>query len=105
MNIFNRIFKKKASKHLDVINDISLKVKRLIRIFLEGNDIIINTLGISLIEVTKEEPNTIYIEILLNRPGLLIGKGGERIDKLRDFMEKKLGKSVEINLKEYDAFY
>ena len=105
MNIFNRIFKKKAFKYLNLTNDISSEVKQIIRIFLEDQDVIINTLGISLIEVMKEEPKIIYIEILLNRPGLLIGKGGERINKLRDFMEERLGKSVEINLKEYNAFY
>jgi small subunit ribosomal protein S3 len=34
------------------------------------------------------------------RPGVIIGKGGEEIEKLRAELEKKLGKSVALNIVE-----
>lgn len=48
----------------------------------------------------KDGAQKVRIHIYCAKPGLVIGKGGAEIDKLRAAIEKKIGKSVAINIVE-----
>lgn len=48
----------------------------------------------------KDGAQKVRIHIYCAKPGLVIGKGGAEIDKLRANIEKKIGKSVAINIVE-----
>lgn len=60
------------------------------------NYININVFGINDLEF-KFKDDVMYIVISLDRPGLLIGKGGHTIDSLYNFLNKRIGK-VKIEL-------
>ena len=53
--------------------------------------------GIARIEIERI-PEKVRIHIHCAKPGLIIGRGGTEIDKLRANIEKKIGKSVAINI-------
>lgn len=53
--------------------------------------------GIARIEIERL-PEKVRIHIHCAKPGLIIGRGGTEIDKLRATLEKKIGKSVAINI-------
>jgi small subunit ribosomal protein S3 len=53
--------------------------------------------GIPKIEIERDSTR-VKIYIHCSRPGLVIGKGGAEIEKLRLTMEKKLGKPVSISI-------
>ena len=56
--------------------------------------------GIALIEIERDA-SRVRINIHCAKPGLVIGKGGEAIDKLRDACKKQLGgKDVLLNIVE-----
>ncbi len=55
--------------------------------------------GIAKIEIERSAEK-VRINIHCSRPGVVIGKGGAEIEKLRQLMEKKLGKSVALNVVE-----
>ena len=48
----------------------------------------------------KDGAQKVRIHIYCAKPGMVIGKGGAEIDKLRESIEKKIGKSVAINIVE-----
>ena len=48
----------------------------------------------------KDGAQKVRIHIYCAKPGLVIGKGGAEIDKLRANIEKKIGKNVAINIVE-----
>ncbi len=48
----------------------------------------------------KDGAQKVRIHIYCAKPGLVIGKGGAEIEKLRAAIEKKIGKSVAINIVE-----
>lgn len=55
--------------------------------------------GISLVEierVTKEVTVTVHT----SRPGIVIGRGGQRADELRSILEQRTGKRVRLNIQE-----
>ena len=59
--------------------------------------------GIALIEIERDAAR-VRINIHCAKPGLVIGKGGEAIDKLRDTCKAKLGgKDVLLNIVEVKA--
>jgi hypothetical protein len=74
-----------------------------IRVFFEGYyddntpivDMPLIRLGITAFEV-REFKNKRKFIITLKRPGLLIGKGGETIDKLKEYLSN--GKTAEIHI-------
>jgi ribosomal protein S3 len=71
-------------------------VKYLIKRFIEnGNTILILT--VYLIEV-KTKKNEITINITVDRPGVLIGKGGKNIDSLRNFIHEAIESKPEIRI-------
>ena len=53
--------------------------------------------GVPKIEIERDNAK-IRIYVHCARPGMVIGKGGEEIEKLRLELEKKLGKSVALNI-------
>ena len=55
--------------------------------------------GIAKIEIERNNAK-VKINIHCSRPGVIIGKGGTEIEKLRVTMEKKIGKSVALNIVE-----
>ena len=54
--------------------------------------------GIAKIEIERDKK--VKINIHCSRPGVIIGKGGTEIEKLRATMEKKIGKPVNLNIVE-----
>ena len=58
--------------------------------------------GVPKIEIERESGANGKIRIYVHcaRPGMVIGKGGEEIEKLRVELEKKLGKTVALNIVE-----
>ena len=55
--------------------------------------------GVPKIEIERDNAK-VKIYVHCSRPGIVIGKGGEDIEKLRLELEKKLGKSVALNIVE-----
>ena len=55
--------------------------------------------GVPKIEIERDNAK-IRIYVHCARPGVVIGKGGEEIEKLRVELEKKLGKTVALNIVE-----
>ena len=55
--------------------------------------------GISSIEIERAA-NKLKINIQTSRPGIIIGKRGSEVDKLRDKVQKKTGREVFINIQE-----
>lgn len=59
----------------------------------------LNAEGISHIEIMRTQGKVI-INIYSSKPGLIIGRGGESIEKLKDSLGKKFKDSFAINIKE-----
>lgn len=55
--------------------------------------------GISRIEIERTG-NRMKMNIHTARPGIIIGKKGAEIDKLKDELQKKISKTIAINIKE-----
>lgn len=55
--------------------------------------------GISLVEIERKA-NEVTVTIHTSRPGIVIGRGGQRVDELRALLEKKTGKKVRLNIHE-----
>jgi len=55
--------------------------------------------GVSKIEIERAA-NRCKISIHTGRPGMIIGKGGAEVDKLRKDLEQKYGKQYQINIVE-----
>lgn len=54
------------------------------------------TMGVSLIQYNEENDT---LTVFLRRPGLIVGKGGETIDKLKAYL------GCEVNIKEQKYLY
>ena len=55
--------------------------------------------GIAKIEIERSNAR-VKINLHCSRPGVVIGKGGQEIEKLRLELEQKLGKAVSLNIVE-----
>ena len=55
--------------------------------------------GIAKIEIERTNAR-VKVNLHCSRPGVVIGKGGQEIEKLRLELEKKLGKAVSLNIVE-----
>jgi small subunit ribosomal protein S3 len=55
--------------------------------------------AISLVEIERQA-NKVAITIHTSRPGIVIGRGGQRVDETRGFLEKLVGKKVQLNIQE-----
>ena len=56
--------------------------------------------GIARIEIERDNAAKVRINIHCSRPGVVIGKGGSEIEKLRLKLEAMLGKPVAVNIVE-----
>ena len=54
--------------------------------------------GISKIEIERDSNETVKVFIHCAKPGMVIGRGGAEIEKLKATIEKKLGKEVSLNI-------
>lgn len=55
--------------------------------------------GISEVEIERAT-DRLRVTIHTSRPGIVIGRKGAEVDKLRDDLQKKLGRDVHINIQE-----
>jgi len=55
--------------------------------------------GVSTVEIDRQA-NNVTMTIHTARPGILIGRGGQRVDELRTKLEELVGKRVQLNIRE-----
>ncbi len=55
--------------------------------------------AVSLVEIERQT-NQVSIIIHTARPGIVIGRGGQRVDEMRRYLEQVIGKKVQLNIKE-----
>jgi len=55
--------------------------------------------GISQVEIDRQA-NNVTLTIHTARPGILIGRGGQRVDEMRSGLEKLIGKKIQLNIRE-----
>ncbi|MDO5037285.1 MAG: 30S ribosomal protein S3 [Tissierellia bacterium] len=55
--------------------------------------------GISKVEIERAA-NKVKVSVYTAKPGMVIGRGGEGVEKLRMDLEKKTGKSIIVNVEE-----
>lgn len=55
--------------------------------------------GVSLVEIERKA-NEVTVTIYTSRPGIVIGRGGQRVDEVRVILEKETGKRVRLNILE-----
>jgi small subunit ribosomal protein S3 len=55
--------------------------------------------GVSLVEIERKA-NEVTVTIHTSRPGIVIGRGGQRVDEVRALLEKETGKRVRLNIME-----
>jgi len=74
----------------------SLKEDLMLRRYIRNR---LQRAGISKIEIARA-PKTVTIDIHTARPGIVIGRKGAEVDKLRDELQHLIGKEVYINIQE-----
>ncbi len=55
--------------------------------------------GISLVEIERQS-NKVSVTIHTARPGIVIGRGGQRVDETRRYLEDLLDKKIQLNIQE-----
>ena len=55
--------------------------------------------GISLVEIERQA-NKVTVTIHTARPGVVIGRGGQRVDEMRLHLESLIGKKIQLNIQE-----
>jgi len=55
--------------------------------------------GISLVEIDRRA-NEVSITIHTSRPGIVIGRGGQRVDEMKLYLEGLVGKKLQLNIRE-----
>jgi small subunit ribosomal protein S3 len=55
--------------------------------------------AISLIEIDRQAKD-VTITLHTARPGIVIGRGGQRVDEMRQYLEKLVGKKIRLNIQE-----
>ncbi len=55
--------------------------------------------AVSLVEIERQAKK-VSITIHTARPGIVIGRGGQRVDETRTYLEKLVGKRVQLNIQE-----
>ena len=58
------------------------------------------TSGISRIYIDRTASNRVFINIFTAKPGMVVGKGGENIKKIREDLEKITKKNVRVDISE-----
>ena len=55
--------------------------------------------GISLVEIAQQA-NKVLVTIYTARPGIVIGRGGQRVDEMRLYLEGLINKRIQLNIQE-----
>ena len=55
--------------------------------------------GVSLVEIDRQA-NRVVVTIHTARPGVVIGRGGQRVDEMRQHLEGLIGNRVQLNIQE-----
>jgi small subunit ribosomal protein S3 len=55
--------------------------------------------AIAKVEIDRQA-NEVAITIHTARPGIVIGRGGQRVDEMRQYLEKLIGKKIRLNIQE-----
>ena len=55
--------------------------------------------GIAQVEIERQA-NEVTITIHTARPGIVIGRGGQRVDEMRAYLEHLIGKKIRVNIRE-----
>jgi small subunit ribosomal protein S3 len=55
--------------------------------------------GISLIEIDRQAKD-VTLTLYTARPGIVIGRGGQRVEEMRQFLEKLIEKKIRLNIQE-----
>ena len=55
--------------------------------------------GISQVEIDRQA-NKVVVTIYTARPGVVIGRGGQRVDEVRQRLESLIGKRIQLNIQE-----
>ncbi len=55
--------------------------------------------GISSVDIERQA-NKVSVTIHTARPGIVIGRGGQRVDEMRLFLENLIGKRIQLNIRE-----
>jgi small subunit ribosomal protein S3 len=55
--------------------------------------------GISLVEIDRQG-DRILVNIHTSRPGVVIGRGGQRVDEMRQYLEELIGNRIQLNILE-----
>jgi len=55
--------------------------------------------GVSLVEIDRQA-NRVLVTIHTARPGVVIGRGGQRVDEMRQHLEGLIGNRVQLNIQE-----
>jgi small subunit ribosomal protein S3 len=55
--------------------------------------------GVSLVEIERQT-HKVTVNIYTSRPGIVIGRGGQRVDETRHCLEDLIGKRVQLNIQE-----
>jgi small subunit ribosomal protein S3 len=55
--------------------------------------------GVSQVEIDRQA-NNVTLTIHTARPGILIGRGGQRVDEMRHMLERLIGKRIQLNIRE-----
>jgi len=58
-----------------------------------------NDAGISLVEIDRQA-NKVSVTVHTARPGVVIGRGGQRVDEMRLHLENLIGKRIQLNVLE-----
>ena len=58
-----------------------------------------NDAGVSAVEIERQS-NKVVININTARPGIVIGRGGQRVEEMRAYLDKLVGRKTQINIKE-----
>lgn len=80
--------------------ELQKRVKTGISLFFDHNSVQISSWMLHSVSA-KERQGKVIITISLERVGLMLGKGGQTIDKLKQTLSDWLDKPVEIKIKEY----
>ena len=74
----------------------NLEEDRLLRTFLKNK---LYRAGVSKVRIARRA-NQIEVDLYTAKPGLIIGKGGRDVTALRDELVKKIGKQIQLNVRE-----
>ena len=81
-----------ADKHYAEFIQEDVKIRKAIRFkYAEA--------GVSLVEIERQA-NKVSVTIYTARPGIVIGRGGQRVDETRHYIEELIGKRVQLNIQE-----